>query len=134
MSDTNLDENYEVITSSEIPDMDTTVITTSEMAAQWLEAAMRNYDPTNRQYSTYLKDKSTVSAITPELLDALSNNPQSDLNKVKQINTIIKKFINSDDIIGKADEAIDTNLNTYYKLSYREQKGRNKGKKFEEAK
>lgn len=134
MSDTNLDENYEVITSSEIPDMDTTVITTSEMAAQWLEAAMRNYDPTNRQYSTYLKDKSTVSAITPELLDALSNNPQSDLNKVKQINTIIKKFINSDDIIGKADEAIDTNLNTDYKLSYREQKGRNKVKKFEEAK
>ena len=34
MSDTNLDENYEVITSSEIPDIDTTIITTSEMAAQ----------------------------------------------------------------------------------------------------
>lgn len=128
-------ENYEVITSTEIPETDTTIITTSEMAAQWLENAMRNYDPTNRQYSAYLSDKTTSGTVTPEVLDELSNNPQNDLNKVKRINAIIKKFINSDDIIGKADEAIDTNLNTDYKLSYREPKsGRNITKKFDEAK
>ena len=128
-------ENYEVITSTEIPDSDTTIITTSEMAAQWLESAMRNYDPTNRQYSAYLSDKTTSGTVTPEVLDELSNNPQNDLIKIKRINAIIKKFINSDDIIGKADEAIDTNLNTDYKLSYREPKGgRNITKKFDEAK
>lgn len=135
MSENKKDENFEVITSTEIPETNTTIITTSEMAAKWLETAMRDYDPTNRQYSAYLSDKSSVTTVTPELLDELSNNPQGNLTKVKQINTIIKKFINSDDIIGKADEAIDTNLNTDYKLSYREPKaGRNITKKFDEAK
>lgn len=129
------DEDFTVITATELPEENTVVLTTSEMAKKWLEVAMKSYDPSNRQYSSYLKDKSSVGEITLDTIDNLTNNPQGDLPKVKQINAIIKKFINSNDIIGKADEAIDTNLNTDYKLSYREQKnGRNQTKKFESAK
>ena len=52
------------------------------------------------------------------MLDDLSDSYQSDLNKILKINTIIRKYINKDDIIGKTVESIETNVNTDMKLSY----------------
>lgn len=127
-------EDFSVTYATEIPEKNTIVLTTTEISEKWLADAMKKYDPANRQYSAMLSDKSNADTVTPELLDELSNNPQSDLKKVQQINTIIKKFINANDIIGKADEAIDTNLNTEYKLSYRELKEEGLEDKFGEAK
>lgn len=114
-----MSEEFEVVLSTK-PDDDTYVITSvEELSDKWLQDAISGYDPSNKKYSRYLKDGvSFVNTVTSELLDDLSDSPQSDLNKILKINTIIRKYINKDDIIGKTVESIETNVNTDMKLSY----------------
>ena len=112
---------FDVIISSEFPQEDTTVITTSELGRQWLETAMRNYDAKNTSYSTYLNDLTMgTTDITSEILDGLAVNPQNNLSKVQRINDIVRVYINKDWIIGKVHEVIDTNVNSDYRLSYKD--------------
>jgi hypothetical protein len=132
MSDT---ENFEVTYASKTDDGETVVLTSTEIAEKWLSEALHKYDPTNRQYSAYLDDKSSQSNVTQELLNQLAKNPQNDVNKIKQINSIVKYYINSDDIIGKVAETIETNVNTESRLSYNSfVSQRNKSKTLEKAK
>ena len=115
------EENFDVIIATEKPIEDTVILTTSEMGKQWLETAMRNYDAENKIYSAYLNDLSSgTPIITKEILDGLAVNPQNDLNKVKKINDIVRIYVNKDWIIGKVAEVIDTNVNSEYRLSYKD--------------
>lgn len=115
------DENFDVIIATEKKEDNTVVLTTSEMGKKWLENAMKNYDPENKIYSAYLNDLSCGSpVITKEFLDSLAVNPQSDLRKVMQINEIARIYVNKDWIIGKVAEVIDTNVNSEYRLSYKD--------------
>lgn len=129
-------QGFEVILLSKQSNPEEPIIVTStNISDELLLSAMRKYDATNGQYSTYLKDGANHSALTPELLDNLSESPQSDLNKVLQINQIIRKLINKNDIIGKTVESIETNVNTDIKLSYPNVDfGRNKTIRLENAK
>jgi len=129
-------EDFDVIITSEIPSENTTIITSSERGKQWLENAMSNYDPTNRTYSTYLYDYGiTTNDVTPELIDKLAMNPQSNLFDIININSIVRKYINIDDMIGKTYETIESNVNTKFKLSYNDYSDkRNKQKTLEKAK
>ena len=106
-------EKFDVIISTDMPEDNTVVLTTSEMGKQWLETAMKNYDAENKIYSAYLNDLSSGNPIiTKEILDGLAINPQNDLTKVMKINDIVRIYVNKDWIIGKVAEVIDTNVNS----------------------
>ncbi|KAF6626955.1 hypothetical protein H6F38_23140 [Paenibacillus sp. EKM208P] len=108
-------------------DEDTVVLTSEAQGKQWLEQAMYQFGNSHNQYSAYLNETSLgKTTITSEELDILADNPQNDLNKIKKINSLVKYFINKDDLIGKVYETIESNINTEYRLSYPEAKnGRN---------
>ena len=128
-------ENFEVTLASTTDDGNTMILTSSEMAEKWLSEAIHKYDPSNRQYSAYLNDRSSQTVVTQELLDTLAVDPQNNVDKIKQINSIVKYYINSDDIIGKVAETIETNVNTESRLSYNSfGNQRNKNKMLEKAK
>lgn len=112
-------EDFEVTISTEC-DEDTTIVTSfSDLSEKWISEAFNAYDPTNQKYSAYLNDGSSPSnKITTEYLDELAENVQNDLKKVQTINSIIRKQINKNDIIGKTVECIDTNINTEIKVDY----------------
>ena len=114
-------EKFDVIISTDMPEDNTVVLTTSEMGKQWLETAMKNYDAENKIYSAYLNDLSSGNPIiTKEILDGLAVNPQNNLTKVMKINDIVRIYVNKDWIIGKVAEVIDTNVNSEYRLSYKD--------------
>lgn len=127
--------DFEVVFLSET-DNKTIVMTASEYSEKILAEAFGRYDPSNKQYSAYLKDGTTpTDEVTPELLDNLAESPQSNLSKILKINQIIRKYINKDDIIGKTVESIETNVNTQIKLTYNKiPKTKNEMKKFEKLK
>lgn len=121
MSKEKNEDNFDVIFATEKPEEDTIVLTTAEMGRRWIETAMKNYDAENKIYSAYLNDLSSGSPIiTKEILDGLAVNPQNDLKKIKRINDIVRVFVNKDWIIGKVAEVIDTNINSEYRLSYKD--------------
>ena len=121
MKKTENEDNFDVIVATEVPEDKTVVLTTTEMGRKWLETAMKNYDPENKIYSAYLNDISTGKPIiTKEILDELAVNPQNDLRKVRKINDIARIYVNKDWIIGKVAEVIDTNINSEYRLSYKD--------------
>lgn len=121
MKKTENEDNFDVIVATEVPEDKTVVLTTTEMGKKWLETAMKNYDPENKIYSAYLNDISAGKPIiTKEILDELAVNPQNDLRKVRKINDIARIYVNKDWIIGKVAEVIDTNINSEYRLSYKD--------------
>lgn len=129
-------EDFEVkILATELDDS-TTILTSQQQAEQWIQQAMSTYNPNNQQYSAYLTDitNSGNNTITTKELDDLADGAQSDINKILRINRIIRHEINKDDIIGKVYESITSNINTDYKLSYKNISGRNKTKDLERAK
>lgn len=84
--------------------------------------------------SSYTTDLTTSTELTMKSINELAEGIQSDLRKVTDMNGIIRRFIITDDIIGKVYEALESNLNTDYKLSYeRYTEHRNKKKKLGEV-
>lgn len=136
ISNTSNNENFEVNILASKLDEETTLLTSQQQTEQWIQRAMSTYNPSNQQYSAYLNDitASGISAITSKELDDLADGAQSDINKILKINRIIKHEINKDDIIGKVYESITSNINTDYKLSYKNISGRNKSKDLDRAK
>lgn len=137
MEDKNLDKEFDdKILVSNI-DKDTTIVTSYEdIFKQRQLLAMSTYDPTNQKYSAYFSDNQSPSDdITLDDVLEWANSPQTNLNKVLQINAYIRRLVNMNDIVGKVIESINTNINTEYKLTYNHAsaEGRNKKKKFTEA-
>lgn len=130
----NKEEDFEVTLGTKLDD-NTVLLTSNEIAEDWLMNAMRNYDSSNKQYSTYLNDSAFNSTfITDDELDRLAINPQSDLKKIEKINFIARYYINKDDLIGKVYETIESNVNTDYQLTFKEyENNKSKTKKVERA-
>ncbi|MEG0898435.1 MAG: hypothetical protein RSF40_01835 [Oscillospiraceae bacterium] len=100
-----------------------------------LLSAIKDFDVTKRQYSAYYSDKSSNDELTPELIDELANGIQTSLAKVQQANGLVRRYIITNDIIGKTYEAIETNVNTNTRLSFGDySQQRNKNKKLSDAK
>ena len=136
MSENIQSEDYEVIIRSKTSD-GTEVVTSAEaITDKWLANAVAGYDATNQKYSAYLKDgNSSSDKLTPEYIDELADGTQSDLKKVQIINSIVRKEINKDGIVGKTVECVTSNINTKTKISYdNEITGRNKTKQLQQVK
>lgn len=101
-------------------DGDETVILTSEdIAKDWMAKALQSFDPSNRQYSVYLNEKSyDDDSVTLDDIRLLSKNAQNDISKILKINALVRQEINGDDIIGKVYETIVTNLNSNIRISF----------------
>lgn len=91
----------------------TTMAAAEELAAQ-------GFDPSNRQYSTVLGDDSSSTELTQSEIDEWAVSPQSDKNKTMEIIEAIRQYVNKDDIIGITVEAIENNVNSKYRLRWRD--------------
>lgn len=110
------------------------ILTSEEMAKHWMEEALKHFDPTNRQYSVYLNDKSSSNEkLTLDDIKRLARNAQSDLAKILKINSLVRQEINEDDIIGKVYEAVVSNLNTNVRISFENLPQKYSKKKKDEA-
>lgn len=110
-------EDFDVVLTSQATE-DITAVTESAAERRFASATAR-YSPKNEAYSTYLRDMGCYGLrVTPLLLDELAINAQSCLEKILEINAIVRKYINKNDIIGKVIEIIDSNTNSNYKLSW----------------
>ena len=136
MSENLQGEDYEVIIRSKASDGTEVVTSADAITDKWLVNAVAGYDATNQKYSAYLKDGTSSSdKLTPEYIDELAENTQSDLKKVQIINSIVRKEINKDGIVGKTVECVTANINTETKVSYdNEITGRNKSKQLQQVK
>ncbi len=116
------EEDFSVtFASKESVDGEETVILTSEQIAQeWMTNALKSFDPSNRQYSVYLNEDSGVGSekITLDGVEDLAKNAQSNLSKILKINSIVRQRVNEDDIIGKVYEAVIANLNADVRISF----------------
>ena len=134
-------EDFDFILSNTTETTDstnTTIITTTNTENVWnerLQSAISNYDPSNKIYSTFLNNnRDSAETLTFSRLDTLAINPQSNLRNIQEINSIVRQYINKDDMIGKTYETIENNVNTTYKLSNNEFiTGKNKQKTLERA-
>ena len=126
-------ENFDISIAEDAGD--TAVITGGEKVKLWVEQALAEYDPSNEKYSAYLSDRSTTPKVTFDIIRNLAETPQSDLSKILQINSIVRFFINIDDLFGKTYESLETNVNTRLKLEYNKfPEQRNKLKQLTRAK
>lgn len=114
------DFNITFATKTDVDGEEAVILTSEEIAQDWLTKALQSFDPSNKQYSVYLNEDNNASGgiISLEELKDLSKNAQSDLNKILKINSIIRQVVNEDDIIGKVYEAVIANLNTNIRISF----------------
>lgn len=130
-------EDFLVINTSadtEKKENEETVVSVDAIIARQMERAMREYNFDNKISSVILDNSGSITDPTTEFISRLAEYPQDDLEKTRQIISVISKMVNLDDIIGKTVESIRVNINTDFRLSYKTQQGRNKNKKLEEAK
>lgn len=109
-------------------------LSVDELAEKWLIQAMKTYDYEKKQSSAFLNEKGTYNSHTLDEISQLAEGAQDNLQKILRINSIISKYANIDDVIGMVVNAISTNLNDEFRLSYKNVDGRNKNKTAERAK
>lgn len=86
--------------------------------ANYIERATYDAQRLRHIYSTVL-DKETISYVTNmNELTSLAQNTQTDIEKIKKINGIVKYYINKEDLIGRVVETIENNINTNYTINY----------------
>lgn len=104
------------------------------VANRLIMSSIKDYQK-DTMYSVRPQDDISDDNLTPEDIDRLAVGIQSNLANVRKVNEIIRNYIIIDDIIGKTQEAIETNVNTEIKLSYNDfSNQRNKNKQLETAK
>jgi hypothetical protein len=125
------DENFEVKLPDNITmaDDNTAIITDSDSDDEAIKKLKKELDvsafdfkQTAHTYSRYLGGLETTSdsSVTLSDIDSYANNPQNSLDDIKNINKIIKQYVNKDDIIGKVYECVQIYSNTNYSLKYPE--------------
>lgn len=121
------DENFDV----KIPPMvssvdDNTVIVTEvdgssdkNSKSEW-DTSNYDFEQKRHTYSRYLGGEENVSNNTLTLsdIDDYADNPQNSLEDIKNINSIVKRYVNKDDIIGKVYECVQIYTNTQHSLKY----------------
>ena len=86
--------------------------------ADYIQRATYDAQRLEHIYSSVL-DKQTSSYITTmDELTTLAQNTQTNLEKIKKINGIVKYYINKEDLVGRVVETIENNINTNYKIDY----------------
>lgn len=118
-------------------DENTTLVTSFEevFANKSFADSVKKYDATNKYYAVYLKGNDNSTDVTHDTLVELAKNCRNNLDSIVRINSIIEKEITLNGIIGKTYEAIETNLNTDYKLTYKDfSENRNKSKQLDKVK
>ena len=105
-----------------------------EYTEKLLIQAMKTYDYEKKQSSAFLNETGTYNSPTLDEISQLAEGAQDNIQKILRINSIISKYANFDDVVGMIVNAISTNLNDEYRLSYKNVDGRNKNKKAERAK
>lgn len=101
----------------------------------YILSAIEKYDPSNVNYSVYLKDSGTNDeSLTLASVLEMAEDAQNDISKVIKINDTVRQQININYIIGRVVEAIDDNINSEYRVSYHSKEGRNKKKILDRAK
>ena len=109
--------------------------TTAEIRQGRMANAMATYDPENKIYSSYLGESGTANTVTQEEIERLGEGAQDDVEKIRSINNIIRKYINIDDLLGMVHQSIWNNVNTEIRLSYKNfGEQRNKAKTLTKAK
>lgn len=98
-------------------DEDTFVVTSERLEQKSLEKAIYDYNRPNFR-STYFNENSGFTQFKIEDIDTLALNPQNNLLNTMRINDIVRLFVNKNDILGKVYEAIETNVNSDWQLSY----------------
>ena len=95
MSENLQGEDYEIIIRTKTSDGTEVVTSTDAITDKWLANAVAGYDATNQKYSAYLKDGTSSSdKLTPEYIDELAENTQSDLKRYKSLTVLfVRKSI-----------------------------------------
>lgn len=133
-----MSEDFDIEYTSEMPDG--TIIHTSydeitkAKTEKLLLSALEGFDINKAQYSPYTSDDTSGQELTIEVIDNLADGINSSLDSVVEANKIIRKQINTNNIIGKTFEAIWSNINSDFRLSYPSVDGRNKQKVIDRAK
>lgn len=123
--------NVDIVFESKA-DENTTIITSADRIDRMMQDAVAAYDPKNKQYSAYLTDSGTPSTLTLSTISTLGQNAQSNLTNILSINEIIRQYVNTNDLIGMVVQSISNNINTEYRLSYKNFSGqRNKTRMLE---
>lgn len=122
MDNKEVSNDYKVVMASS-PDDNTLLVTSLDMSNQLWESqskiAMSVFDPENKQYSAYLTETTSSETLTIDRIDELARGLQSSLTNVQTVNSIIRNYINKDDLIGITYDAIESNVNTEFKCSYK---------------
>lgn len=107
----------------DVVDDSTTIITSTQekidtASASMVRNALSTHDPENKMYSAYLNLSGTANTLTLSQIEQYAENAQSNLDNVVNLNTIIRKQVNIDDLIGMVVQSVTNNINTEYTLSY----------------
>ena len=121
------DENFDVKIPPLVSSVDDNTFIVTEVDGnskkkpknEW-ETSNYDFEQKRHTYSRYLGGEENVSNNTLTLsdIDDYADNPQNSLEDIKNINSIVKRYVNKDDIIGKVYECVQIYTNTQYSLKY----------------
>lgn len=98
-------------------DEDTFLVTSEKFEQKMLLEAVRDYQNNTGIRSTYFNENGLINFKIDDI-DKLALNAQTNLSNVTRINNIVRFFVNKNDILGKVYEAIETNVNSEWTLSF----------------
>lgn len=112
----------------DVPEDDDNIIVTGtrEISQNIINKVLSSYSGDYSMHSKNLNEEAYFKTeLTEENLSRLAFNAQSDIEKIKQINTYVDYYLNKNDVIGKTYEIIEANTNASYELIYPKVEGRN---------
>ena len=117
MNDENFDVKIPPLVSS--VDDDTVIVTDIDGKSFWEKSSL-DFEQKRHTYSRYLggEESNSNNTLTLSDINDYADNPQNSLDDIKKINSIVKQYINKDDIIGKVYESVQIYTNSQYSLRY----------------
>jgi len=89
-----------------------------ECSDNYVQQATYDSEKLTHTYSKMIEKESSSYVTTPEKLSSLAQNTQSNINKIIEVNGIVKYYVNKEDLIGRVVETIENNINTNYSVNY----------------
>lgn len=117
------DESFDVKIPPLISNVDDNTVIVTEIdgnsKSEW-DTSNYDFEQKRHTYSRYLGGEENVSNTTLTLsdIDDYADNPQNSLEDIRNINNIVKQYVNKDDIIGKVYECVQIYTNTQHSLKY----------------
>ncbi len=103
------------------PDGDTVILTTAdqidELSQKRMLAALQTYDNSRPQSGVTFNEPSSNAVLTVDRIKELAAGVNSSLKNVLEINRFVKLYTVIDDILGATYTAIESNINTDYRLT-----------------